>query len=80
MEQHREKQCHEAFGRILIALTKKDRQLDCVFLNRVDPEELPDYAEVIKQPICIRDMTCVCAAHFNACMLGRDLVLIPFYS
>ncbi|BDA41497.1 probable transcription initiation factor TFIID subunit 1 at C-terminar half [Coccomyxa sp. Obi] len=56
LEQHRQKQSLEAFDNIIRALAKRDKQISGVFMNPVDTKEFDTYLDIVKQPICIKDI------------------------
>ncbi|CAL8461778.1 g1309 [Coccomyxa elongata] len=56
LEQHRQKQSLEAFDNIIRALAKRDKQIDGLFMNPVDTKEFDSYLDIVKQPICIKDI------------------------
>lgn len=57
LQKHRRKMYMEALEKMLRELVKKDHyQLDELFLKPVDTNEYPEYLDIIKTPICIRDM------------------------
>lgn len=58
-EEHCNKQFSGAIDGILRALVKKDNQIQRVFFAPVDANELPDYPDIIKQPMCISQIMCV---------------------
>ena len=62
---------------MLRALMKKDYQIENVFLKPVDTTELPDYPSVIKQPICISDIMCVCAQPLQFVLTADGSIVYP---
>lgn len=65
LEQHRQKQSLEAFDNIIRALAKRDKQIAGVFMNPVDTKEFDSYLDIVKHPICIKDIMCASTHHLK---------------